>query len=252
MASDDNNVVSMATRAAIAPLKGKYKQLTPQQELFAQHRANGLTQLRAYTLAGYTSENELTARSGASKIDKKPHIKARVAALKRDQLLAREGIAGAMAMPDDADTDRANLVSDFNPITYSKEFIARELMRNVELARGMGKIGDSTTGLKLLAEMKGYLAPGTPGRKSQSKTPNKGDERDGSDPRTTVQVQVFNKIVDQLDHAFGDIDQARDITPAAGEDDVGKHLSDQRTRDAVIDLDGLTRAFGTGVPEQTT
>lgn len=238
----------------------KARGLKPMQERFCQLRAIDETQLAAYTKAGYEASTETTARVAASKLNAKPHIKKRIAEIKRELLLEEKGAlqvaAGSLDEPRPPpvfDPDAPELATnDFDPRNYTKEWLAQQAVVNLNQARSFGKLDAANGALKFLAELGGHIDKGTPGRKQIAKAPNKGDVGYGtSDDSGEGEKQVFNFVIGELDRASRLGDEARDITPESPAGSAVKTLSDDRATQSTFDVDELTRARGEGVPEPT-
>lgn len=251
-------LVKMAKEVAKA---NSTRGLKPNQERFCQLRAIGETQIAAYTKAGYEASTVEGARAAASKLNQKPHIKKRIEAIKRDMLLEEKGaLQVAAGVPDDEprpiptlDPDVPELATnDFDPRTYSKEWLARQAVVNLNQARSHGKLDAANGALKFLAELGGHIEKGTSGRKQIAKAPNKGELGYGeADDSTEGEKQVFNFVIGELDRAARLGDEARDVTPESAAGSVGQALSDERGAQPTIDVDELTRELGEGVPIET-
>lgn len=254
----DPGAVNIRELVKLARQVAKTKGLLPKQERFCELRATGHSQLEAYTQAGYEASNVEVARAAASKLNSKPHVKRRIAEMKRELLIAEKGALQA-AMQDDPrpppqfDPDTPELATnDFNAAHYTKEWLAQQAVVNLNQARANGKIDAANGALKFLAELGGHIDKGTPGRKAIAKTPNKGDVGNGeADVSGEGDKQVFNFVIGELDRAARLGDQARDITPDDAPRNTPAALPDQRADQPAFDVDELTRALREGVPSET-
>jgi len=141
----------------------------PRHETFCANRANGLGVFDAYISAGF--EGNPTA---ATQIEKRPEVKQRVT-----ELIAERQQARTAAQRDEDDS-----VSDLD-----KQWVLRELKKNVQEAQKTGQISASNKAIELIMDIVGL----TPKRGAP---PPEEEKKPGAAPSD-----------DKLDNVLGKLEQ---------------------------------------------
>lgn len=123
----------------------------PRHEAFAQARANGVRQYEAYIAAGF--EGNATA---ASQMAKRPEITARIAELAAERV--------AIVRETEGETDES--VSEID-----KQWIMKELKKNVQKAQGDNQIAAANKAIELLMDIVGLT--------KKSKAPGPAESQNG-------------------------------------------------------------------------
>jgi hypothetical protein len=122
----------------------------PRWEAFTANVANGQTQYDSYVNAGFEGNP-----SAASQLAKRPEIKARIHELIQERQQKRRD--------EESETDTS--ISDLD-----REWILKQLKKNIQTAQGDGNITAANKAVELLMEMLGF------GKKPRGGAPDEGDK----------------------------------------------------------------------------
>lgn len=169
----------------------------PKREAFAQNLAQGMTNIQAYTEAGFRPNH-----GNASLLSRHPKIVARVEEIRKE-------------------IQRRLQPQDFDPDVVDRGWIIAELYQQVLMARDAGELKVANEALTQIAKITGYLANG-PGSNARI-PPGEKTERD-----TTIiagkakEVSDIHSFIERLGNGVGDGASEGDLVgPGEAEDTDG-------------------------------
>lgn len=184
-----------------------------QHERYAKARAEGAKLVDAHKLAGYAPNP-----GNAKGIEMRPEVAARIRYL-RDihETTMRE--------------ERANQYKEMLQALTSSEsgidmtFVQKELLKNLMMARALGKVKEANDALRLLGDTVGAFEP-----QGKNNVPAKATQLDN--PARTGKVSLISGTIDELADSLGEFDPDPDAVDIPDDDDLGEaveHLESGRT-----------------------
>lgn len=185
----------------------------PQHERFAKARAEGIKLVEAHKIAGYAPNP-----GNAKGLEMRPEVAARIRYLRdlHETELRQE---------------RANQYEEMiKSITSSESgidlsFIQRELLKNLLMARALGKVKEANDAVRLLGDTCGAFEP-----QGSNNVSSKAAQLDNLAGKG--KVSLISTTIDELTDTLGEFDPDPDAHIIPDDDDLGEvieHLESGRT-----------------------
>lgn len=175
----------------------------PQHERFAKARAEGAKLVEAHKIAGYTPNP-----GNAKTIEMRPDVTARIQYL-RDihETTMREERANQYQEMLKALTDSASGID--------LTFVQKELLKNLMMARALGKVKEANDALRLLGDTVGAFEP-----QRKDNVSSKATQLDN--PARAGKVSLISGTIDELADSLGEFDPDPDSIDIPDDDDLGE------------------------------